>query len=352
MRYATHGHATHAHGLFLLCWPLRAFITRWRSPVNLSDPVVSFARLVHLVFWATQAMDEAAANAKKIAEQRLKENAQLRAEIETLKQSELRAKRDSAMAGMAMKDAAAPSNQQGVHQQLASEKRYVEDERDRLRRDLDMTRNEIRQLYALDDERNGKLEKVLDNYKAEFAKLKADRDKARLELETSKAVGISGQRQLVRESEKIMESLREENSSYKEQVQKLRQQLQTKSNPSSKLGSESLQKLKARIYNGSLSGTEKDQNLKLLITEVMDQWETIEGSKETEEILIQEIDSTGQSLEKAQERNTALLQQLNEKQEALSEVVSSKMRADQAHKLSREKASQSHRPLLEPKILI
>jgi len=269
---------------------------------------------------------------------------ELRAENENLKLSELRARRESAIA-VSNKGGPTPASHQPASQQLLAEKRYAEEERDRLRRDnteahrnLDQVRNELRQLHGLNAERKAALDKVLDSYKGEFAKLKTDRDKARLELETSKAAGTSGHRQLVRESDKVIAALREENTNYKEQTRKLRQQVQTRATPSANMGSEALQKLKVRIYDGSLSGTEKDENLKRLITEVTDQWEAIEGSKETEEILIQEIDSTGQSLETAQERNTQLLQQLSEKEEALYEVVSSKMRADQAHKLSREKA--------------
>merc|ERR1712232_566992 len=106
-----------------------------------------------------------------------------------------------------------------AHRQLAAEKRAAEDERDWLRRDnaetqrnLELTRNEIRQLHTLDAERKVALDKVLENYKSEFSKLKGDRDKARLDLETAKSAGTPGHRQLVRESDKMIASLREENS--------------------------------------------------------------------------------------------------------------------------------------------
>ena len=287
----------------------------------------------------------AAANTQALFELRERENQDLRTQNETLKLSELRARRESALAVTQHTGANGGANTH-AHHQLAAEKRAAEDERDRLRRDnaetqrnLELTRNEIRQLHTLDAERKVALDKVLENYKSEFSKLKGDRDKARLDLETAKSAGTPGHRQLVRESDKMIASLREENSSLKEQVGALRKQLQTKTNPSANPGSESLQQLKGRIFDGSLSPAEKDQNLKRLITELADQWETIEGSKETEEILIQEIDSTGQSLEKTQEHNVSLLRTLNEKEEELYEVVSSKMRADQAHKLSREKTT-------------
>lgn len=274
-------------------------------------------------------------NATERAASRLKETEKLELDVDRLTQAELKARLG---AGGSAGAGPSASQQQELQQQLANERRRFDADREKMRgenagkhRELEAAKAEVGQFAGLATERKAAMQKTVDGFKADFSRLKSERDRARLQLQSASSSCSPAQRKAAKEAADTIDALREESKRHQAEVARLQAQLRARLDPAPELAGEAgIKTLRSNLLNGQLSGAEIEKNLRKLVEEVLELRAAAEDYKGIEEVLSEEIEATGKSLEDERKSNTSLRKQLNEKEEALYEMMSAKGRTEQA----------------------
>lgn len=280
-------------------------------------------------------------NAVEKAAGRLKEMEKMEGDIDRLTQAELKARLGAGRSSSSGAGATPEELQQQLKHAadvLANEQRRFDVDREKMRgensrkhRELEASKVELGKFTGLATERKAAMQKTVDVFKADFARLKSERDKAKLQLKSAGAAGSPAQRKAAKEAADAIDALREESKRHQGEVARLQAQLRGRTDPAPELaGEQGIKTLRSKLLNGELSSAEIEKNLRKLVDEVFELRAAAEDYKGIEEVLSEEIEATGKSLEDERKTNTSLRKQLNDKEEALYEMMSAKSRSEQA----------------------